>query len=257
MVKWYEKEQNKRRIPPKKLKHSNATRRKRDSKETRRSIPEYCIYKLEYSPEIMSITKYPYHQNAEHNRIRTRRQYHSSNIISVRTTTRTCNQSHHEAAIPEDFTINLPMETEDYRSLKDRITQVYQKSKTELIEEALGMISVDGQKPSFCLLRIQRKLSEFHLTRVNDVFKHRLLQAKPISKRSSLSAILDLPPDKFANLVNTTYSYSKDTFQENTQVYATQPSSSSSYARQPQPTPRNSTADNSNHLFSPGKRPKI
>ena len=67
------------------------------------------------------------------------------------------------AAIPEDVAIKLSMEIEDYSSLKDSITKVYQKSKTEVIEEALETISLDGHKPSVCLLRIQRKLAECHL----------------------------------------------------------------------------------------------
>ena len=139
------------------------------------------------------------------------------------------------AAIPADVAIILRMEIEDYSSLKDSITQEYQKSNTELtVEEALGTISLDGQKASVCLLRIQLKLSESHLTMDNDVIiKHCLVQAMPISTRSSLPAYLDLPLDKFAKLVDIIYSYSKDTFQENPHIYATQHSSSSSYARQP------------------------
>ena len=179
-----------------------------------------------------------------------------SQFVLAGITNDTTKYHHILAAIPEDVAINLPLEIEDYSSLKDSITQVYQKSTTELIEEALGTISLDGQKPSVCLLRIQRKLSECHLTMDNDVIKHRLMQAMPISTRSSLSAHLDLPPDKFAKLADTIYSYSKDTFQDNTHVYATQHSSSSSYTRQPQLTPRNSTADNI-QPFSPGQRPKI
>ena len=149
-----------------------------------------------------------------------------SQFVLAGITNDTTKYHHILAAIPEDVTISLPMEIEDYSSLKDSITQAYQKSKTELIEEALGTISLDGQKPSVCLLRIQRKFSECHLTMDNDVIKHRIMQAMPISTRSSH---LDLPPVKFAKLADTIYSYSKDTFQDNTHVYATQHSSSSSY----------------------------
>ena len=81
----------------KKLKYRKATRRKRDSNETRISLLEYCIKKPEFLPETISITKYPYHQNAEHHRKWIRRQHYNFNIISPRTTTRTCQQSHHEA----------------------------------------------------------------------------------------------------------------------------------------------------------------
>ena len=154
------------------------------------------------------------------------------------------NKFHHIlAAISEDVAINL--------------TQVYPKSKTELIKKALGTIFLDGPKTSVCFLRIQRKFSEFQLTTDNDVIKHRLMQAMPISTRFSLSANVDLPPDKFTKLAGTIYSYPRDNFQKNPNVYATQHSSSSSNARQPQPKPRDSTTDNSMQPFSPGQRPKI
>ena len=122
-----------------------------------------------------------------------------SQFVLAGITNDTTKYHHILAAIPEDVAINLPMEIEDYSSLKDSITQVYQKSKTELIEEALGTISLDGPKPSVCLLGIQRKLSECHLTMDNDVIKHRLMQAMPISTCSSLSAHLDLPPTNSPN----------------------------------------------------------
>ena len=147
-----------------------------------------------------------------------------SQFVLAGYTNDTTKYRHILAAIPKGVAINLPMEIEDYSSLKGSITQVYQKSKTELIEEALGTVSLDGQKTSVCLLRIQRKLSECHLTMDNDVIKHRLMQAMPISTRSSLSAHLDLPLDNFAKLADTIYSYSKGTFPEHPHVYATQQS---------------------------------
>ena len=83
------------------------------------------------------------------------------------------------AAIPEDVAINLPMGTDNYRDIKEHICGIFQKSKQEMIEEALGMISLDGQKPSLCLMRIQRKLAECNLTLDDDVIKNRLMQALP------------------------------------------------------------------------------
>ena len=59
------------------------------------------------------------------------------------------------SAIPEDVAINLPMGIDNYRDIKDHICGIFQKSKEKMIEEALGMISLDGQKPSFCLMIIQ------------------------------------------------------------------------------------------------------
>ena len=48
-----------------------------------------------------------------------------SQFVSAGITNDTTNYHHILAAIPEDVAINLPMETEDYSSLKDSITQVY------------------------------------------------------------------------------------------------------------------------------------
>ena len=51
-----------------------------------------------------------------------------------------------------------------------------------------------------------------------------LMQALPISTRSSITAHLYLPPDNFAKLADTINSNSKYTFQEIPHVYATQQS---------------------------------
>ena len=112
------------------------------------------------------------------------------------------------AAIPEDVAISLPMGIDDYRDIKEHICGIFQKSKQKLIEEALGKISLDGQKPSLCLMRIQRKLAEGNLTLDDDVIKHRLMQAITISVKTALSAHLELPVEQFAKLVDTIYSYS-------------------------------------------------
>ena len=82
------------------------------------------------------------------------------------------------------------------------------------------------------------------------------MQVMPIFTRSSLYAHLDLPPDKFAKQSDTIYSYTKDTFQENLHLYAAHQSSSSSYARQPQPKQRDSSTDNIFQPFSPGQQHK-
>ena len=110
------------------------------------------------------------------------------------------------AAIPENVAINLPMGIDNYRDIKDHISGIFQKSKQETIEEALGMISFDGQKPSLCLMRIQRKLAECNLTLDDDVIKHRLMQAMPNSVKTALSAHLKLPVEQFAKLADTIYS---------------------------------------------------
>ena len=107
-------------------------------------------------------------------------------------------------AIPEDVAINLPMDID----IKDHIYGIFQKSKQEMIEEALGMISLDSQKLSLCLMRIQGKLAECNLTLDDDLLKHRLMQVMPIFLKTALSADLELPVEQFPKLADTIYSYS-------------------------------------------------
>ena len=59
-------------------------------------------------------------------------------------------------ALPEDVAIILPKDVNAYETLKEQIVVIYQKSRQKLLEEPLGSISLDGQKPSVCFLRIKR-----------------------------------------------------------------------------------------------------
>ena len=79
---------------------------------------------------------------------------------------------HVMGALPEDVAINLPLDVTSYESLKEQIIGIYQKSRKELLEEALGSISLDGQKPSVCFLRIKRKLEDCHLTIDDQFLRH-------------------------------------------------------------------------------------
>ena len=100
------------------------------------------------------------------------------------------------------------MGTYNYRDIKDRICGIYQKSKQEMIEEALGMISLDGQKISLCLMRIQHKPAECSLKLDDDVIRHRSKQAMAISVKTTFSAHLEHPVEQFVKLADTAYSYS-------------------------------------------------
>ena len=70
------------------------------------------------------------------------------------------------------------------------------------------MISLDGQKPTICLTRVQRMLAECNLTLDDNVLKQRLMQAIPISVKTLCS--LDFPGKNFAkiSLTDTIYSCS-------------------------------------------------
>lgn len=94
---------------------------------------------------------------------------------------------HVMATLPEDVAINLNPTLNTYSGLKDLILQIYQKSKSELLEDALGSVSLDGQKPSLCVLRLQRKLQECGLEPDEALIKHKVLQAMPSDTRTTLA----------------------------------------------------------------------
>ena len=130
-------------------------------------------------------------------------QFALANITSSQT------KFHHVmGALPEDVAINLPLDVTSYKSLKEQIIGIYQKSRQELLEEALRSISFDGQKPSVCFLRIKRKLEDCHLTVDDQFLRHKFLQALPPTTRVALSAHHNLALDDFAKLADTIYQYS-------------------------------------------------
>ena len=172
------------------------------------------------------------------------------------------------ALIPEDVAINRPMGIDNYRDTNGHICCIFQKSKQEMIEEALGIISLDGQKPSLCLMRIQRKLAECNLTLHDDVIKHRLMQAMPISVKTALSALLELPFEQFAKLADTIYSYSNtvvatsppNIFVASSQQMPTRPLYNQHSMQNNQSVNKsksNRSLENTHRPFTAGQRPKI
>lgn len=110
------------------------------------------------------------------------------------------------ANLPEDVALSfldLSDEQPSYQALKQAVTTLYQKSKSELIEEALGTVSLDGQKPSLVVARIRRKLRECNLTVDDDLLRHKLLQALPVTARTAMAGHQALPPEEFAKLADT------------------------------------------------------
>ena len=115
---------------------------------------------------------------------------------------------HHVLAhLPEDVAINLPTDATTYTTLKTHIISLFQKSRQQLIDEALGSLSLDGQKPSLCLLRLQRKLQESGVQLDEETIKHRLLKALPPTTATALAAHTTLPLSDFARLADTMSSY--------------------------------------------------
>ena len=170
--------------------------------------------------------------------------------------------------LPEDVAINLPKGIDNYRAIKEHICGIFQKSKHKMIEEALGMISLDGQKPSLCLMRIQRKLAECNLTLDDDVIKHRLMQAMPISVKTALSAHRELPVEQFAQLADTIYSYSNtivatptpNVFAASAQQVPTRSLYNQHSTKSNQPinnSKSNRSIENTHRPFTADQRPKI
>ena len=170
------------------------------------------------------------------------------------------------AAIPEDVPINPPMGIDNYRDIRDHICGNFQNSKQEMIEEALGMISLDVQKPSLCLMRIQQKLAECNLTLDDKVIKHRLMQAMPVSVKTALSAHLELPVELFAKLADTFYSNTavaispQNVFAASTQRMPTRPLYNQHSTKNNQSinhSKSNRSIENTHRPFTACRRPKI
>ena len=77
----------------------------------------------------------------------------------------------------------LPTDVSTYETLKEQIVGIYQKSRQDLLEEALGSISLDGQKQSACFLKIKGKLEDCNLTVDDKFIRHEFLQALPPTTR--------------------------------------------------------------------------
>ena len=60
------------------------------------------------------------------------------------------------------------------------------------------MISLDGQKPSLRLMRIQRKLAEYKLALDDNVIKKQVNASHANFSETALSAHLELPVEQFA-----------------------------------------------------------
>ena len=194
-----------------------------------------------------------------------------SQFVLANITQSTTKFHHILAALPEDVAINLPSAVTTYAKLKEQICSIYTKSRQELIEEALGNVSLDGQKPSICLLKIQRKLAECNLMVDDDIVRHRLMQAMPISTRTALSAHTTLAPTEFAKLADTIYSYAKS---EQVNSVQSSPSTNNNFASGTSSYGRgtynrggfrgghisrggNQSTTDSHRPFSEGQRPKI
>lgn len=183
-------------------------------------------------------------------------QFHLSGI------TRDETRFHHVLAhLPEDVAINLPHDTQTYPELKSHITSLFQKSRQQLIDEALGSLSLDGQKPSLCLIRLQRKLQESGVQLDEDTIKHRLLKALPPSTATALSAHTTLSLNEFARLADTMSTYFESSAVNAIQSSATQ---QSAYPNTQVHKPRissHSASSSDNHYgvrpFNASQRPKI
>ena len=165
---------------------------------------------------------------------------------------------HVMSVLPEDVAINLTIPDENYEQIKEQVCAIYQKTKQELLEEALGSVSLDGQKPSVCLLKIKRKMADCGVQAQDDVIRHRLLQAMPTETKIALSAHSSLPLVEFSKLADTIYSYTQNDYN----VSAVSPKEQYPTRNKFEPI-RNQFAQHSTGTsyeskpFSDGQRPKI
>ena len=130
------------------------------------------------------------------------------------------------------------------------------------------MISLEGQKPSLCLMRIQWKLAECNLRLDDKVIEHRLMQAMQLYVKTALSALLELPVEQLDKLADTIYSYSntvvskspQNVFAASTQQLPTRPLYNQHYTKNNQSvnhSKSNRSIENKHRPFTRGLRTEI
>ena len=111
-------------------------------------------------------------------------------------------KSHHVIAnLPESVALNIP-DSLDYNILKDAILKYTTKSRLEKMEDALGPVSLDGQRPSTCLARIERKFRECDLNPDPAILKHKLMMALPVNVRQIKATQDDKDTKTFAEIAD-------------------------------------------------------
>ena len=170
-----------------------------------------------------------------------------SQFVLAQVTNEVTKFHHIMAHLPEDVALNLDPSVGEYAALKELVLQLYQRTRSELMEEALGNVTLDGQKPSLCVVRIKRKLVECHLDPDDDLIKHKLLQAMPFHTRAALAGHQKLDLTTFASIADSVLLL--DDQRTATAAHVSHDSQrQSSYQ---------STRSNSLHPFHPSQRPQI
>jgi hypothetical protein len=110
------------------------------------------------------------------------------------------------SALPEDIGCNISaaaLTAADYDGLKAEVLSIFEKTRSERLEEALGTISLNGEKPSLAFRRIGRLLCDAGLSPDDELAKSKLLNCLPPHIRTVLAAHTSLPGTEFAKVADT------------------------------------------------------
>ena len=109
------------------------------------------------------------------------------------------------AELPEDIISELPEDITTYNQLKQFVLEQNQKSKQQLIEDALSECSLEGEKPSVFVRKIKKKLQDIELHPSEDVLRVKLIKAMPESTRMSLTGHQHMSLEDFAQVADSLY----------------------------------------------------
>jgi len=110
---------------------------------------------------------------------------------------------HVVAALPEEVIYNIPADIgEDYELLKQNVIESLKGNKHQLIEQALGSVSLEGKRPTQVINDIKRRFADVNITPDEALIKSRLLTALPQNIRAALVGHDNEPLDNYARIAD-------------------------------------------------------
>lgn len=159
------------------------------------------------------------------------------------------------ASLPEDVAMSIDENVTQYDEIKNAVVSNFHKTKQELMDEVMGTLDLAGLKPSLALIHLKRKLNECGLTADEDLLKHKILKAMPISTQMALASHQGL---KLADFVAVADSLLLISPQTQTVAKISQPQAENFSAKsQGESSQQRFSTTYLLHPFSPNQRPKI
>jgi hypothetical protein len=111
--------------------------------------------------------------------------------------------------LPEDVVTMLDTSLQkSYGSLKQQTLVLFEKSRSQSLEEALNSLSIVGLRPSLALQKLRRSFQDANIIADVDVLRHRLLKAQPPSMQSILAAHQKTDLEEFVSVADAIFDFS-------------------------------------------------